>query len=168
LLYIFTDGSAHPNPGPGGFGVIVLDKDKNLCHNNYTLVEVYTKQFDKTTNNEQELKAILYSFLKYGVKPNSNNFAQTPIIYSDSAYAINCLTTWCFTWAKNNWIKSDKKVPENLELIKAFYNHWQNGYRIILEKVRGHQGEKWNEYADKLATGKLTPENIIEMEKNNG
>ena len=169
MLYIFTDGSAHPNPGPGGFGVIVLDKDKNFCDNNYTLVEVYTKQFtETTTNNEQELKAILYSFLKYGVKPNSDNFAQIPIIYSDSAYAINCLTTWCFNWAKNGWIKSDKKVPENLELIKAFYDHWQKGYRIGLEKVRGHQGNKYNEYADKLATGKLTPENIIEMEKNNG
>ena len=168
-MVIYTDGSAHPNPGPGGFGVIVLDKDKNFCNNNYQLVEVYSKQFTtNTTNNEQELKAILYAFLKYGIKPNPNDFTQIPIIYSDSAYSINTLTNWCFNWAKNGWIKSDKKIPENLELIKAFYNHWQKGYRIEFRKVKGHKGEKWNEYADLLATGKLTPEQIIEMEKDNG
>ena len=121
-----------------------------------------------TTNNEQELKAILYAFLKYGVKPDTNNFAQIPIIYSDSAYAINCLTQWCFGWAKNGWIKSDKKVPENLELIKAFYDRWQEGYRIEFRKVKGHQDNHYNNLADLLATGKITPEKIIEMEKNNG
>ena len=71
MLEIFVDGSAHPNPGPGGFGVIVLDKDKNFGYNNYKLVEVYTKQFNKTTNNEQELKALLYVFLNYGVNINN-------------------------------------------------------------------------------------------------
>ena len=161
-MVIYTDGSAHPNPGPGGFGVIVL--------NNNSIKEVYCKQFldAKVTNNEMELKAILYAFLKYSIKPNSENFAETPIIYSDSAYSINTLTNWCFNWARNGWIKSDKKVPENLELIKAFYNHWQKGYRVEFRKVKGHKGEKWNEYADLLATGKLTPEQIIEMEKDNG
>ena len=157
MLEIYTDGSAHPNPGPGGFGVIVLDKDKNFCDNNYTLVEVYSKQFDKTTNNEQELKAILYAFLKYGVQKDC---FQYPTIYSDSAYAINTYSTWMFSWARNNWLKSDKKVPENLDLIKAYYDWYQMGYRINLVKVKGHQGNYWNEIADKLATGKITPEEL--------
>lgn len=159
-MVIYTDGSAHPNPGPGGFGVIVLDKDKNFCDNNYTLVEVYSKQFNKTTNNEQELKAILYSFLKYGVKVDSNKFTTIPVVYSDSAYAVNTLNEWMFNWAKNGWIKSDKKVPENLNLIKAYFEHYQKGYRIELRKIKGHAGDKWNELADKLATGKITPEEI--------
>lgn len=45
MIECYVDGSAHPNPGPGGFGVIVFDKDKNFGYNNYKLVEVYTKQF---------------------------------------------------------------------------------------------------------------------------
>jgi ribonuclease HI len=159
-MIIYTDGSAHPNPGPGGFGVIVLDKDKNLCDNNYKLVEVYSKQFDKTTNNEQELKAILYSFLKYGVNINNSGFAEIPVIYSDSSYAINTLTNWMFNWAKNGWVKSDKKVPENLDLIKAYYDWYQKGYRIELRKVHGHSGDYWNEMADKLATGRYTPDDV--------
>ena len=167
-MIIYTDGSAHPNPGPGGFGVIVLDKDKNFCNNNYSLVEVYTKQFDKTTNNICELKAILYSFLKYGININNKEFAEIPVIYSDSAYAINTFENWMFSWANNGWRKSDKKIPENLDIIQAYYDWYQKGYRIELRKVKGHSGNKWNEYADKLATGKLTPEQIIELEKING
>ena len=167
-MKIFTDGSAHPNPGPGGFGVIVLDKDKNFCDNNYQLVEVYTKQCSNTTNNAEELKAILYSFLNYGININNKEFAEIPVVYSDSAYAVNTLTSWMFNWANNNWKNSSKKTPENLELIKTFYDWWQKGYRIELRHVRGHQGEKWNEYADKLATGKMTPQEIIEKEKIDG
>lgn len=161
MLEIWTDGSAHPNPGPGGFGVIVLDKDKNFLYNNYQLVEVYSKQFTNTvTNNEMELKAILYSFLNYGINITNSEFGEIPIVYSDSAYAINCFNNWMWNWSSNNWLKSDKKVPENLELIKTYYDWWQKGYRIDLRKVKGHQGNYWNEIADKLATGKMTPEEV--------
>ena len=158
-MTIFTDGSAHPNPGPGGFGVIVLD--------NKTIVDIYSKQFTNkfVTNNEMELKAILYAFLKYGV--NKDNF-HYPIVYSDSAYAINTFENWMFNWAKNGWRKSNNQIPENLELIQAYYNWYQKGYRIELRKVKGHQGNYWNEMADKLATGKLNPQQVIEMEKLNG
>ena len=157
MIEIYTDGSAHPNPGPGGYGVIVLDKDKNKCYNNYSLVEVYSKQYNKTTNNECELKAILYSFLKYGVKENS---CEIPILYSDSAYAINTFTNWMFCWAKKGWLKSNNQPPENLDIIQAFYNWYQKGYRIELRKVPGHSGNYWNEMADKLATGSWTPEEV--------
>ena len=161
-MIIYTDGSAHPNPGPGGFGVIVLDKDKNFCDNNYTLVEVYSKQFTDTnvTNNEMELKAILYVFLKYGVKVNSNEFTKIPVVYSDSAYAVNTFNDWMFRWEKAGWRNSSKKTPENLELVQAYYNWYQQGYRIDLRKVKGHADNYWNEMADKLATGKITPKEL--------
>lgn len=150
-MTIFTDGSAHPNPGPGGFGVIVLD--------NKTVVDIYSKQFTNkpVTNNEMELKAILYAFLKYGV--NKDNF-HCPIVYSDSAYAVNIFNEWMFSWQKNGWRKSDKKTPENLELIQAYYDWYQKGYRIDLRKVRGHSDNLYNNYADLLATGKASPEDI--------
>jgi ribonuclease HI len=66
-----------------------------------------------------------------------------------------------FNWARNNWIKSDKKEPENLDLIKTYYDFYMQGYRIDLRKVKGHAGNVWNEVADKLATGQLTPEEVM-------
>ena len=146
-MIIYTDGSAHPNPGPGGFGVVVLDNNENLLY-------TYSKQYaGPVTNNEMELKAILYAFLNYGVNINDWNI-NVPIVYSDSNYCVQTFNDWMFKWANNNWIKSDKKVPENLELIQAYYNWYQKGYRIDLRKTKGHSDNKWNNLADKLATGK--------------
>ena len=150
-MIIYTDGSAHPNPGPGGFGVIVLDNDEKIQY-------IYNKQFEKekVTNNQMELKAILYAFLNYGVNINTNEFTNNiPIVYSDSNYCVQTFNSWMFSWANNGWIKSDKKIPENLDLIKAYYNWYQKGYRIDLRKVKGHSNNKWNQMADDLATGKI-------------
>ena len=153
-MIIYTDGSAHPNPGPGGFGVVVLDNNENLLY-------TYNKQFkeEKVTNNEMEIKAILYSFLNYGININNPlygfNDYDIPTVYSDSNYCVQTFNTWMFNWARNGWIKSDNKVPENLELIKAYYDWYQKGYRINLQKVKGHANNKWNNMADALATGKM-------------
>lgn len=160
-MIIYTDGSAHPNPGPGGFGVIVLDNDEKIQY-------IYNKQFEKekVTNNQMELKAILYAFLNYGVNINTNKFTNNiPIVYSDSNYCVQTFNSWMFSWANNGWIKSDKKTPENLDLIKAYYNWYQKGYRIDLRKVKGHNGVKWNELADLLATGKISLEEAMKWNK---
>ena len=68
-----------------------------------------------------------------------------------------------FRWANNGWIKSDKQIPENLDLIQACYDHYQKGYRIDLRKIKGHAGHQWNELADKLATGKISEEEAIKI-----
>lgn len=159
-MVIYTDGSCSGNgkaQNSGGYGVIVLDNDEKLLYN-------YYKRSENTTNNREELKAILYSFLNYGVNIYKNNFIQDiPIVYSDSNYCVQTFNQWMFNWANNNWTKSDKKVPENLDLIQAYYNWYQKGYRIELKKVSGHSGNKWNEVADQLATGKITPEEVYKF-----
>ena len=160
-MIIYTDGSAHPNPGPGGFGVIVLDNNEKIQY-------IYNKQFEKekVTNNQMELKAILYAFLNYGVNINTNEFTNNiPIVYSDSNYCVQTFNSWMFSWANNGWVKSDKKTPENLDLIKAYYDWYQKGYRIDLRKVKGHNGVKWNELADLLATGKISSEEAMKWNK---
>lgn len=139
-MICYTDGSCSRNPGPGGFGVVILDNNENFLYN-------YSKRCENTTNNRMELKSILYCLIKFG--------KENPIVYSDSAYAINTYTNWMFKWSNNNWLKSDNKVPENLDLIKTYYDLWQKGYRITLKKVKGHAGNKWNEMADKLAKGEI-------------
>ena len=145
-MIIYTDGSAHPNPGPGGFGVVVCDDNNNI-------ITTYSKQTNHTTNNREEIKAILWSLLTYG---KSN---EEVIVYSDSNYCVQTFTNWMFGWARNGWIKSNKKIPENLDLIQAYYNALNEGYKINLKKVKGHAGNKYNELADGLATGKVKPQN---------
>ena len=142
MFEIYTDGSCKgngKNSNVGGFGVVVT-KDGEV-------ITTYSKRSENTTNNREEIRAILYTMLLYGSKNNP------PIVYSDSAYCVNTFNDWMFRWAKNNWIKSDKKTPENLDLIKEYYNWYQKGYRIDLKKIKGHIGNKYNEMADKLATG---------------
>ena len=152
MIY-YTDGSCVGNGranAKGGYGVVGINEDGLLSF-------VRAKRSDNTTNNREELKAILYVMLTAGTQ-SSDDWSQPPIVYSDSAYCINTFNDWMFRWAANNWIKSDGKTPENLDLIQAYFDHYMDGYRIDLRKVKGHAGEEWNELADMLATGKISPE----------
>ena len=148
-MTFYTDGSAHPNPGSGGYGVIGVEGEK--------VVFVRGQQYKgPVTNNEMELKAILYVMLNFGVK--CDDWGQPPIVYSDSAYCVNTFNEWMFNWARRGWIKSDKQKPENLDLIQAYYDWYKEGYRIDLRKIKGHNGHEWNELADQLATGYISEE----------
>jgi ribonuclease HI len=155
-MIIYTDGSAHPNPGPGGYGVVVMD-------DNNKLIECYSHQEAPTTNNIMELKAVLFSFLRYGRAVANCNSNEIPIVYSDSNYVVQTFNNWMFGWAKKGWLKSDNRPPENLELIQAYYNHYQKGFRINLQKVKGHQGILGNVIADKLATETLTTQEVYRL-----
>lgn len=137
-MVFYTDGSAHPNPGPGGFGVVTVDPKGEV-------IETYAKHCDNTTNNAEEMKAILYAAY------HARLAGESAVIYSDSAYAINTFTNWMYSWERNNWTKSDGKVPENLDLVKAFFD-LSKTMDINFIKVKGHKGNKYNELADKLAT----------------
>lgn len=140
-MIIYVDGACSGNGSAdavGGFGVVVLDDNENL-------ITTYSKRNEKTTNNREELRAIIYALIKYGKQ------RPIPIVYSDSAYAVNTLLQWCWSWMERGWIKSDNKPPENLDLIKAYTKFWSEGYKIELRKCAGHRGLKWNEMADKLA-----------------
>lgn len=81
-MIFYTDGSASPNPGPGGWGVVGVE-------NNEPAFVMGQRYEDKVTNNEMELKAILYIMLKYGVQKSSGQ--DVPIVYSDSSYCVNTL-----------------------------------------------------------------------------
>lgn len=149
-MEIYTDGSCRANGkvgANGGFGVVVVDDDN--------IVRTYREDEIGTTNNRMEIKAILWAFLNYGVKPDDEWENDIPIVYSDSSYCVNTFNDWMWGWAKKGWIKSDKKKPENLDLITQYYDHWLDGYRIDLRKIKGHAGYEYNELADQLATGEV-------------
>ena len=139
MYEIYTDGAASNNGeknNTGGFGVVVFQ--------NGELIDYHCKGSTNTTNNREELKAILYATIKYGLN--------SPIVYSDSAYSVNTLNTWMHQWVNNNWLTSSKKEPKNLDLIQAYYDLTVNkGYNIILAKVKGHNNILGNELADQLA-----------------
>lgn len=150
-MIIYTDGACSANGSAnavGGFGVVVLDDNENL-------ITCYKEHADKTTNNRMELSAILWAMFQYG------NEQPVPIVYSDSAYAVNTLTVWMWGWERKGWLKSDNTEPENLDLIQAFHKLWNMGYRIDLRKCKGHSGDHWNEMADKLAVA--AKENLQEV-----
>ena len=146
-MIFYTDGSASPNPGPGGFVVVQFDIEGNI-------LSTYSSRQDTTTNNEQETKAILYAACQ-GVLAKED-----VLIYSDSAYAINTFSSWMYNWERNGWIKGDGKVPENLEIVQAFFEV-SKMIEITFVKVKGHSKNQFNELADNLATGKVKPGNYL-------
>jgi ribonuclease HI len=144
MLRIYTDGSAHNNGKTnsiGGFGYIALDETKPI--------ETYSSsRYKNTTNNRMELMGILTAIKRFG-SPD-----EWICIYTDSNYSLNTVTEWMYNWCANGWIKSDKKEPENLDIIKEIYDFIVNKqYKIHFEKVKGHAGNKCNEIADRLANG---------------
>ena len=152
-LIFYTDGACSFNPGSGGYGVICLNK----CYSQtiseyierYTINYKYSEYSKNTTNNREELKAILH-VLKLAAEHSEYNF----IIYSDSAYAVNCLINWCPMWAKNNWTRKGNKPILNLELIQEMYSiYLKIKDRITIIKIGGHKGVLGNELADALSTG---------------
>tara|TARA_B110000495_G_C22991012_1_gene583558 strand:- start:968 stop:1384 length:417 start_codon:yes stop_codon:yes gene_type:complete len=129
-ITVYTDGSCLKNPnGPGGWAFVVLEFDR--------IWEV--SGGDKsTTNNRMELEAAIQTleFL--------SNRDEDIIIYTDSKYVINGITTWI-----HNWIRKDWKKVKNVDLWKRLYI--LNSKRVEWKWVKGHSGDKYNDRADELA-----------------
>ena len=150
MLCIFTDGSTLKNGSKdarGGFGVVVTDNNR--------VINAHSHFCEGTTNNREEMKAIIWALSNYG------NSVPPPIVYSDSSYCVNTFNQWMNSWKRNGWIKSDKKVPENLDLIKLYDIIKEQGKKIDLRYVKGHAGFTFNELADALATGRMSVEEVL-------
>lgn len=145
-MIIYTDGSCIGDRS-GGFGVVVLNDHEEIQ-------ELHSEQIDETTNNREELKAIIYATRHFGKTMFDFEKYEIPIVYSDSAYCVNTLTDWMYRWEERGWLKADNKVPENLDLIKEYFELSKIS-KIDLRKCAGHSGNKWNDLADALATNKI-------------
>lgn len=150
MIEIYTDGSTLGNgkkDAEGGFGVVVVEDGK--------IIQAHSMRAKGTTNNREEMKAILWAIINYGDRK------PTPVVYSDSSYCVNTFNQWMENWKANGWKKSDKKTPENLDIVQN-YDIIKNKYgrKINLKYIKGHAGHIGNELADQLATGKIQPEDI--------
>lgn len=140
----YTDGSATGNGTEnsiGGFGIVEVDENNNI------LWQYQENNLKYETNNSMELTAILYALNHIEVEEAS--FTK-PIIYSDSAYCVNLINDWMYSWERNGWKRPKNQEVKNLNLIKQIF---ELANLAEIRKVKGHSDNKWNEYADKLATG---------------
>lgn len=146
MLYIYIDGSCCGNgkkDSRGGYGIVIFDDRRNL-------IDAYCEQFDNVTNNQMELRAFLKTFELLNTKYKN----QQATIYSDSAYCINILTSWIYSWSKNNWKNSKNETIKNLDIVLSLYEYYNINFfinQIYIIKVDGHKGIIGNELADALA-----------------
>ncbi|MBR74205.1 MAG: ribonuclease H [Dehalococcoidaceae bacterium] len=136
---IFTDGSCSGNPGPGGWGVVVVDNNQ--------IIDQKFGNDEHTTNNKMELTALLEA-MKYAQKIKVSN------IYTDSQLLVKTFTLWAMQWEKMNWRRKSGPI-KNLELIKEIYFLFNQQNEYTLNWIPAHSGFKWNEYADALSTAYL-------------
>lgn len=134
-IEIYTDGACSGNPGPGGWGAVLVynGKEKELSGSE-----------KNTTNNRMELTAVIMAL-------NALNQPCEVKLTTDSKYVCDAINkSWVYSWKKNGWKKSDKKPALNVDLWKELL--------LLLEKhevefiwVKGHNGHKYNEICDALA-----------------
>lgn len=144
-IVIYTDGSSLGNPGPGGWGSVLLFPDTKI-------IETGGVEKD-STNNRMEMTAAIEALKKIEkLKPE----AKTIKIHTDSSYLLNGITMWIYAWVKNNWqtkIKEDVLNKDLWEILYKIENNLKHKYEVEWIKVAGHAGILLNERCDEIATG---------------
>ena len=134
---VFTDGSAVPNPGPGGWGAVWVRDD--------TVVEQASGRDPDTTNNRMELRALIEGAQ---LVPEG-----TPaVLWSDSNLAVRTVNEWAAGWKRRGWKRKSGPV-ENLDLVRELYELISARPELEVRWIKAHVGHRWNEYADRLAAG---------------
>ena len=126
---IYTDGACSGNPGPGGWGAVLIYNENKK---------------EETTNNIMELTAVIEALklLKYPCEVD---------LYSDSAYVVNSFKQgWIFNWQKNNWKTASKEPVKNREIWEELYNLTKI-HKVNFIKVKGHSDNELNNRCDELA-----------------
>ncbi|MEZ5732421.1 MAG: ribonuclease HI [Paracoccaceae bacterium] len=144
-LFAYTDGACSGNPGPGGWGVLLIARDG---------VEVVkTRELSggeaDTTNNRMELLAAISAL-------ETLRRASALTIVTDSAYVKNGVSQWIHGWKRNGWRTADKKPVKNVDLWQRL-DEAQARHEVTWEWIKGHAGHPENERADELARMGMAP-----------
>ncbi|MEL6212702.1 MAG: ribonuclease HI [Pseudomonadota bacterium] len=134
MIDVYTDGACSGNPGPGGWGVLILDNDDEteICGGE-----------EETTNNRMEMLAAIEA-LKATV-------GKDPIrLYTDSQYLRNGVLQWMHGWKRNGWKTASRKPVKNKDLW-LLLDEGLDGRDVEWRWVKGHAGDPGNERADALA-----------------
>ena len=133
---VFTDGAAHPNPGAGGWGAVYVT-DGNIVS------ERWGDEPD-TTNNRMELTALIEGTKLVPAGTSA-------VLWTDSQLCVKTITQWAPGWEARGWRKKTGDV-KNLELVKELYALLGQRPELELRWIKAHSGNRWNEYADALAS----------------
>jgi len=155
-LQIYTDGSF--NNGISSWAAVYVKNDQKIKEESGLVNGKYS-------NNTGELTAILKAV-------ESVNDSESVTILSDSEYAVKSLTIWIQGWEKNGWRTSNGQEVKNQHILRPIYEQLKVKPNIKLVHIRGHNGNKWNETADRLAGDeisrqKLQPTAKVETPKSN-
>ena len=138
-IFLYTDGAASGNPGPGGYGVVLK------CAG---IQKEMSEGFALTTNNRMELTAVIK-----GLEALKESCEIT--LYTDSKYVSDAFNQgWIYAWMKKGWKKADNKPVLNKELWQRLYELWKM-HDITLVWVKGHADNPWNNRCDELATSAI-------------
>ena len=131
---MYTDGAAEPNPGKGGYGVVLLHPKKRL---------ELSGGFELTTNNRMELMGVIVGL-------ETLRMPCIVSLYSDSKYVVEAISQgWIQKWQKKNWARGDKPVP-NADLWQRYLVATAS-HRVKMHWIKGHAGHEHNERCDALA-----------------
>ncbi|HEV8501256.1 MAG TPA: ribonuclease HI [Casimicrobiaceae bacterium] len=131
---LYTDGACKGNPGPGGWGVLLVAADREK--------ELFGGERD-TTNNRMELTAVIRGL-------DSLTRGCDVDVYTDSQYVKNGIQSWIHNWKRNGWKTADRKPVKNAELWREL-EAATTRHRVRWHWVRGHSEHPQNERADALA-----------------
>lgn len=134
-VILYTDGACSGNPGPGGYGAVLI----------YGGVEKEIFGGEKsTTNNKMEMMAVIKG-LEALKEPCEVE------VYSDSAYIVNAIEQgWIESWKKNGWRKADKKPVKNVDLWERLLE-LMDKHNVTFNKVKGHADDEYNNRCDRIA-----------------
>ncbi len=135
-VVIYTDGSSRGNPGPGGYGIVMIEPKSNY-------IKEFSCGYKKTTNNRMELKAVIEALSALKRPCNVS-------LTSDSTYVLKGINEWLPTWKKRGWRTSGRKPVKNEDLWRAL-DTLQEKHDIEWHWVKGHSGHPENELVDQLA-----------------
>ncbi len=133
---MFTDGACSGNPGPGGWGAVWVQDNE--------AIDQRRGHEGHTTNNRMELSALIAA---YNMLPPDEEIT----IWSDSNLCVRTINEWAAGWKRLGWKRKKGRV-ENLELVKRAFNLSLARPLASLRWIKAHNGSRWNEYADSLAT----------------
>lgn len=146
-IVIYTDGGARFNPGPGGYGVVMIEDGKR---------QEFSGGYRLTTNNRMELMGCIVA-LRHLKKTT-----KTITLYSDSQYVVNGISKgWAMGWRKRGWIKSDRQPAVNPDLWAELLE-LSEGLTVDFRWVKGHAGNEFNERCDELAVSMSGQDNLPE------
>jgi ribonuclease HI len=144
-LFAYTDGACSGNPGPGGWGVLLLAREGGVVVKEREL----SGGEALTTNNRMELMAAI-SALESLTRPTDIT------IVTDSAYVKNGVTEWIHGWKRNGWRTAGRDPVKNVELWQRL-DAAQVTHKVIWKWIKGHAGHAENERADALARAGMAP-----------